>query len=360
LHDDHSPHFLDEKGPLANEIIDPTNAHGSGEQAAGANRPHGPSSFAQTKNRLKSAFRPTLKKALSAGVVFLSILISISAPGAEPPPPDDSLGTLILTNFVSAPFPHPDRAAGHVYQNETFSAAEHYNDGTVALFIPKDFRPEGKIDLVVHFHGWRNKVTNALSHYRLVQQFSASRRNAILIVPQGPLNAPDTFDGKLEDPGGFKRFVDEAMSILRSRIPAISQNADVGDIVLSGHSGGYGVISSIVARGGLTDHVREVWLFDALYGRTEKFVVWFDHHPGRFIDLYTAHGGTKDETESLIATLKENRVPFFSGKEAGATPSDLRNHLVFLFSELPHDEVMQTHDTFREFLETSALKEIGR
>jgi hypothetical protein len=34
----------------------------------------------------------------------------------------------------------------------------------------------------------------------------------------------------------------------------------------------------------------------------------------------------------------------------------LRNHhLIFLFSELPHDEVMQGRDTFRRFLETSSL-----
>lgn len=263
-------------------------------------------------------------------------------------------GKLIITPFESAPFPHPLRMDGHYYKTNFFSAAEHYSDNRVALFIPNGFHPGNKIDFVVHFHGWGNSVTNALWHYQLIEQFSKSRRNAILIVPQGPLNASDSFGGKLEDPGGFQRFMNEAMAKLKER--GIIKTGEIGKIILSGHSGGYEVISSIVAWGGLTDHVREVWLFDALYGNDERFVVWFDHHKGRFIDLYTDHGGTQDETEHLMAALKENHVPFFASEEKNAPLADLRrSHLVFLHSELPHDRVMQERETFCHFLETSDL-----
>jgi hypothetical protein len=189
----------------------------------------------------------------------------------------------------------------------------------------------------------------------LPEQFAAAEKNAILIVPQGPKNAPDSFGGKLEDPGGFERFIDEALRVLEhsSILPNDSQ---VNRIILSGHSGGYEVISSILAVGGLTSHIREVWLFDALYAHTERFAIWFDHHPGRFIDLYTEHGGTEDETRALMQTLSGNNVPYFSADETNATPSDLRkNHLIFLYSELPHDEVMQSRHTFQNFLETSSL-----
>jgi hypothetical protein len=264
-----------------------------------------------------------------------------------------------VTQFVSAPFPHPARAQGHAYQDKFFSAAEHYQDNRVGLFIPKGFRAGSKIDFVVHFHGWGNNVTNALRRYRMIEQLADSRRNAILIVPQGPLNASDSFGGKLEDAGGFKRFMEEAMQTLRGC--GVFGSAEIGTIILSGHSGGYEVISSIVSGGGLTDHIQEIWLFDALYARTEKFVLWFDHHPGRFIDIYTAHGGTKDETESLMTALKENRVPFFSADESSIASADLRdNRLIFLFSALPHDEVLQSHDTFRQLLETSPLPPIRR
>jgi len=144
------------------------------------------------------------------------------------------------------------------------------------------------------------------------------------------------------------------MELLRSN--GIIDGGEPGRIILSGHSGGYEVISAILARGGLTPNIREVWLFDALYGRTERFALWFDHHPGRFIDLYTEHGGTWDESNDLMTALAGNGVSYFSANETKATATDLRNHhLIFLFSELPHDEVMQGRDTFRRFLETSSL-----
>ena len=273
---------------------------------------------------------------------------------ADPSQDFAPFGRLILAHFASAPFPHPQRAAGNSYGTNFFSAAEHYQDNTVALFVPKGFRPHRKIDFVVHFHGWNNNVTNVLRKYRLPEQFSAAARNAILIVPQGPLNASDSFGGKLEDSGGFTRFISETLDTLRAN--RIIDSGVPGRIILSAHSGGYEVISAILAKGGLTENVSEVWLFDALYGRTERFALWFDHHRGRFIDLYTASGGTRDESSALMTALTGNGVPYFSADETNATPADLRkNHLIFLFSNQPHDEVIQHRDTFRHFLETSAL-----
>jgi hypothetical protein len=268
----------------------------------------------------------------------------------------ESFGQLIVVPFASAPFPHARRADGHYYKTNFFSAAGHYSDSRVALFVPKGFRPGRKTDFVVHFHGWGNSITNAFHHYKLAEQFAASERNAILIVPQGPFNASDSFDGKLEDPDGFKRFMAEAVATLKGR--GIIGTDKIGEIILSGHSGGYEAISSIVAWGGLSDHIREVWLFDALYANTERFVVWFDHHEGRFIDLYTDHGGTKDETENLMAALKGNQVPFIRSSDNAVAAPELRNHLVFLHSDLPHDETMQATENFRHFLETSSLRKI--
>jgi hypothetical protein len=286
-------------------------------------------------------------------LVLLSLLACTSLVAEDLSEKYAPLGQVIYTPFETAPFPHPLRADGHKYQNRFFSAAEHYSDNHVLLFIPKGFHAGSKVDFVVHFHGWGNAITNG-SRYKLIEQFAASRRNAILVFPEGPVNASDSFGGKLEDVGGFHRFMDEAMAKLKER--QILKDQAIGKIILSGHSGGYEVISSIVAWGGLNENIREVWLFDALYGNTERFVVWFDHHKGRFIDLYTEHGGTKTETQNLMSALKENRVPFFTNNETNATPRDFRaNHLVFVFSELPHDEVMQHRNTFQEFLETSSL-----
>ena len=265
-------------------------------------------------------------------------------------------GQLIVTQLLTAPFPHPKRADGHKYKEQVFSAKDHYSDSTVAIFIPKGFRETGTNDFVVHFHGWKNNVAGVLHHYQLIEQLSASGRNAILVVPQGPRDASDSFGGKLEDPDGFKRFMAEVMETLREQSALKRKDFALGRVILSGHSGGYEVISSIVDCGGLADHVREVWLFDALYARTEKFLAWFDSQHGRLIDIYTEHGGTKEETEALMATLKKRGITFFAGKEADVTPADLQsNKLVFIFTDLPHDDVLDKHEGFREFLKTSCL-----
>ena len=266
-------------------------------------------------------------------------------------------GQLIVTNLDSAPFPHPKRAEGHKYKEEFYSAKDHYSDNTVAIFIPKGFRETGSIDFVIHFHGWRNHVEKVLQQYRLIEQLMDGGRNAVLVVPQGPREAPDSFGGKLEDPDGFKKLMADVTQTLHDQSALKKKDFSIGKIILSGHSGGYEVISAIVDRGGLTDRVREVWLFDALYAQTDKFVNWIDRNQGRFIDIYTEHGGTRTETEKLIATLKERGAPLISGKEMELKPADLQtNRLVFIYTELPHDEVVARHNTFRDFLKTSCLE----
>jgi hypothetical protein len=266
-------------------------------------------------------------------------------------------GELIITQLVSAPFPHPARAQGYKYGTNVFSTEKHYQDSRVAIFIPKNFRKTARVDLVVHFHGWRHHLDNVFSEYQLIEQFVESGRNAILVVPQGPHNAPDSFEGKLEDTYGFKNFIADVVNALPHN--QRSQHPQIGRIILSGHSGGYHVMAAILARGGLTEHVREVWLFDALYGDTDKFVHWFQPSQGRLIDIYTAHGGTKGETEKLMASLKTKGTPFLQTKDTDLSEAELRgNRLIFLFSALPHDNVMQERKAFGQFLRTSELAAI--
>jgi hypothetical protein len=265
-------------------------------------------------------------------------------------------GELIVTQLASAPFPHPKRAEGHKYQAKVYPAKEHYSDNTVAIFIPKGLQETGRIDFIFYFHGWQNNVEGVLRQYRPIEQLSESRRNAVLVVPQGPRNASDSFGGKLEDADGFKRLMADVIGTLKQKSGLQPKDFAIGQIVLSGHSGGYEVISAIVARGGLTDQVREVWLFDALYAQTDKFLAWIDRHQGRFIDIYTQRGGTKAKTEQLMTTLKQRGTAFFAGKESEAKPADLQsNKLIFLYTDLSHNDVVYKRQEFREYLQTSCF-----
>ncbi|MGA2247636.1 MAG: D-alanyl-D-alanine carboxypeptidase/D-alanyl-D-alanine-endopeptidase [Verrucomicrobiota bacterium] len=266
-------------------------------------------------------------------------------------------GTLLVTQFVNAPFPHPDRAAGHRYHDEFFPAAEHYSDSTVALFIPKQFRAAARVDVVVHFHGWRHTVAGTLEEYKLIEQFAGSGKNAVLLVPQGPRNAADSFGGKLEDTNGFKAFMDEAAGKLRAAGVLARTNFDIGSVILSGHSGGYHVMAAILNHGGLAGKIREVWLFDALYGNADDFVAWQKNADGRLLDLYTDHGGTKEESELIMANYQTNGVNVFAAEDTNAIPQNLEtNRIVFLHSDLAHDDVLSKRGAFGEFLKTSCLQ----
>jgi hypothetical protein len=266
-----------------------------------------------------------------------------------------SYGDVIVTHLSTSMFPHPLRANGHVYSGQTYSAAEHYSDSTVVMFVPKGYRPSRTVDLVVYVHGWGNNIDSALRRFNVIEQFCASRRNAIVVMAEGPHDAPDSFGGKLEE-----KLIADVLAVLKKE-KKITAQASVGNIIIAGHSGAYHVMSFILLRGGLTDHMKEVYLFDALYGETEKFAYWIDHYRGRMVNIYTDSGGTKGESENLMACLESWKIPFIAREEIRTTPDELRrNRLIFLHSDLKHNDVFAKRGQFAEYLRTSSLAEIKK
>jgi hypothetical protein len=135
----------------------------------------------------------------------------------------------------------------------------------------------------------------------------------------------------------------------------------IGRIILAGHSGAYRVMAFILLRGGYTDRIKEVYLFDALYGQTEKYAWWLDHYQGKLINIYTPDGGTKAESENLMTDLTAWQIPYLSVSESELTSDQLRiNHLIFIASEQEHNAVVFKTENLRRFLEASSLKTIPR
>jgi hypothetical protein len=265
-------------------------------------------------------------------------------------------GELWITQLSSAPFPHPRRALGHTYEKQLYPADKHYSDSSVALFIPRGFRQTESVDIVVHLHGWRNNIDTTLSRYKLPQQLYESGKNAILVVPEGPRNAPDSFAGKLEDAGGFKRFIADVVDFLFSR--SIIKTHAVGKIVLSGHSGAYEGIAFTLMRGGIPEKISEVFLFDALYGETEKLTHWIDRFDGKLINIYTDSGGTAWETKALMEDLAGWGIPYVAKDESAFSSSDLKtNRLIFIHTDLRHEMVLSARMQFREYLKASGLSD---
>ncbi len=268
------------------------------------------------------------------------------------------LGEMFVEGFSSAPFPDSARMNGHIYNGMTYSFKDHYNDSSVAIFIPKGFKQTDSTNFVVYFHGWGNNIDKACAKFNLIEQFSESNLNAIFVFPEGPKNSRDSFGGKLEDKNGLKNLLNDVVKFLNEK--GKLKSSKIGNIIIGGHSGAYRVISFCLMRGGLTPNISDVILFDALYGQTEKFSHWIETYNGRFIDIYTDSGGTKSESESLMDDLDGWGTSYFKSEEEELKPDDLiNNRLVFIHTDLAHNEVVSKRNQFLLFLKTSRLRKIN-
>jgi hypothetical protein len=116
------------------------------------------------------------------------------------------------------------------------------------------------------------------------------------------------------------------------------------------------VIAGILDRGGLAKNADEVWLFDALYGRTDSFLAWADRTHGRLLNIYTDHGGTKEESEKLQARLAARGTPTHCAEEKTLQADALRDsRFVFIYTDLAHAQVADAREEFALFLKTSVL-----
>ncbi len=219
-------------------------------------------------------------------------------------------GKVGVPRLENAPYPDDSRTTGFTSKSGFFPKAGHYDDNTVVFAVPSGFRPSSSVDLIVHFHGHRNRAPLALEQFRLGEMLQGSGRNAILILPQGPKDAPDSGCGRLEKPGMFAAFVDEAVAWLVSekRLPA---GAKARNIILSGHSGGYRVMGMILDHGGEADRIKEAWLWDAAYAQWDEIAGPFaSPNPGKKLrSIFTDHLAT--ENVEIMSRLCLRGAPVF-------------------------------------------------
>jgi len=293
-----------------------------------------------------------------AFALFASLILLASRPDSTsseivvPGPSPLSRSQTWTLELASAPFPAADRDGGYELDGSTYARAEHYADSRVTVVSPSGWTAEGRVNLVFFFHGWMSAREEVLSDFDLRDQLEASGVKALLVVPELAVRAPDSFGGKFEDTGGFKRFIDELLSTLDAK--GLVPKARAGSIVLAGHSGAYRVIASILRRGGLDSRIREVWLFDALYAREEAFADWIGKARGRFICVSLRGGDTAARADELVELLSKRGISplaFDEGEEALA--SRLGAPVIFITSDTDHYSVVSGRSEFRTFLSTS-------
>lgn len=294
-------------------------------------------------------------------------------------------GTTYWGSFDNAPFP---------------VKGSKYKDDTIAVFVPRHFCPvqirakikvkrKGKwkkrnktscytealekkykkqkleyrivrsnIDYVVHFHGHSNTVAKAMRNHRLREQFTKSLQNAILVVPQGPVNSVDSGDGKMARRGGFKKMMREVHGLLQDR-GVVRKKQRIGNIIVSSHSGGYRAAAHVLSRGGL--EVRELFFFDSLYANLDEIYAWVKADKTRkFINLYFRDKPRKRSRE-FLARLRKGGIPYVN-----ITTKDLkrgrfsrknlyRKRVIFIETELGHSGCTNKYFNYRDYLYASCL-----
>jgi len=282
-------------------------------------------------------------------IILFATLCSIQAYAQDST--NSSFGSTYKIMSKNTSFPHKLRNSGHGYKGKHYSRENHYNDSTVFIFIPKYYDPIDSINFLFYFHGWWNNVDSSVTKFKLIEQFYRSKKPAILILPEGAKNAPDSFGGKLEEKNVFRDLVLEMISFLENKL---NKKYELRRISLGGHSGAYQVMSYILLHGGVTNEIENVFLFDGLYGNIEKFSHWIDNYNGRFINIYTPNGGTKSESENLMMCLEAWGIPFYKIKNDNFSTNDLmKSKIIFIRSQLRHSEVIHTKNQFQQFIESS-------
>jgi hypothetical protein len=282
-------------------------------------------------------------------LVFAGLLFLRSSPARAQA---DTMYRVLHFTSSHTSFPDTGRANGHLDGDKLLmTVAGHYDDSSVLLVVPRQFKPGRNIDLVFWFHGWHNSIDSALVFYRLARQFAGSRRNAVLVLPETAKNAADSYGGKLQQSGMFRELVGDVLNELQ-RTAIVDRKATPGHIVLAGHSGAYQVIANILQNGGMP--VDEVLLFDALYGRLPIFLNWIQqdkqHH---FIHWFTNHGGGTDEmSDTLMVQLRNLHRDYKVAEEETLSIPEIRNNkILFVHSRREHNVIINDPDDFRLLLE---------
>jgi beta-lactamase class A len=192
---------------------------------------------------------------------------------------------------AAAPFPHRQRRRGFKASDGTlYPYHPHYDDNSIVVVLPSTFQETaGGTNVIVHFHGEMGDNMAALEADQMPQALADQKINAILILPQGPYRARDSFGGKMTDEGGLKRLMEDLLATMKRE--KIIKTDRLNRLILSAQGFGYQAAASAVKRGGEESHITDLFLWDALNGSPEAFRTWLVRGDGVLHAAYTSDAG---------------------------------------------------------------------
>ena len=281
-------------------------------------------------------------------LVFIALLLApaASAHSVAPVVTKDALGTTIVAHLESAPFP---------------DGKAKYTDDTVVIFVPRHYAPRERVDIVTFHHGHYSTALASLEALRVREQLVISRKEAVLVAPQGPVYAKDSSSGKLERPGAFARLLGDVVGVLVAERLAPA-GATVGTVVVVAHSGGFEAGADAARLGGAP--VGQVIVLDGLYGRFDQFAEWIAGDPKRrFASLVTEGGRPDERTMYLKGALRRRGVTRWLDErvEGRSSRRDLmRSRVLLLTVRMGHVESAYAHLALRDLLMVGPLRHSGK
>lgn len=240
-------------------------------------------------------------------------------------------GETATVRLASAPFP---------------DSSGSWTDDSVNLFVPADYLDRGPIHYVVHFHGHGTTLASTLTAHRYREQLWASGVNAVLVTPQGPVNAASGNFGKLMRPGNLGKLLSDVSSILYRDRRVLTPLT--GDVTLTEHSGGYQAVALNLDETFDEGLVVSAHLFDGLYGYSSAYEA-FARAGGYLRSNHTAGGGTRSNNTALLATLGNIAVP-------KATMANLRDEVAVIWpTSASHNDATWWDQVFSEALRWGSL-----
>lgn len=146
--------------------------------------------------------------------------------------------------------------------------------------------------------GWGGEVRHDLAGVR-----------SLFVAPQFEIRPGRSHQGRFATRGVFRAFVDELLAVtLAPRLGGPRTLADVASITLVGSSAGGPMIASLIARDDLGGRVKNVVLFDSIYGGEETFSRWLlggePASPRRLVCIHAGSRYTAGHAARLAALLR--------------------------------------------------------
>jgi hypothetical protein len=135
-------------------------------------------------------------------------------------------------------------------------------EGVVRGYRPRHFRAEDA-GLVIYVHGLYTDVDRAWTEHHLPEQFAASGRNALFVVPAAR--------GEAASPLPWVNLETLLAAVARE----IPDGIPPGPLVLAGHSGAYKQMLVWLKH----PRVKTLLLLDAIYGGEPEFRAWLETDP---------------------------------------------------------------------------------